>query len=108
MQALYHEQVHSFFTPKGPLSEVRANISMGAYNKSHLLRYTEEALAESVSQLRTRGQTGVGILGNLWEGLLLPLNPSYNLKRSRILLEAALYGGTIVGTSYVTTKLLGK
>jgi hypothetical protein len=87
-QALYHEEVHSFFTPRGSLQELRANISMGAYNNSHLLRYAEEAIAETRAQLMTGG--------SLQAGLMFPLNGGYNIQPWRMALE----GGALVGGTY--------
>lgn len=55
-EALYHELVHRFFSPKvGPLRKLRAELRIGAYNRVALLRYLEEALAQGIGQLRTRG-----------------------------------------------------
>ena len=45
---LRHESVHAYLSvPDGaPLASLRQNVGMWGYNNSHLLRFTEEALAE--------------------------------------------------------------
>ena len=58
--ALYHEKVHAFLTPKlQAFREYRIKRGMTAYDKSELLRYLEEALAESYAQLRVNGIKGL-------------------------------------------------
>jgi hypothetical protein len=53
---LYHELVHRWFSPKmGPLRQLRAELAMSGYNRSAILRYLEEALAEGYGQLRMNG-----------------------------------------------------
>lgn len=67
--ALLHEQVHARLTPSGALLEARAQMNGWVYRNSHLARYTEEALAESVAQLRTGG--------SLLQGLSFPVTQGY-------------------------------
>jgi hypothetical protein len=51
-----HEKVHSFLTPKlQVMREVRVLLSSNGYLKSYLLRYLEEALAETVAQVTVNG-----------------------------------------------------
>lgn len=70
--ALYHEQVHSALSPKlNFLREFRANVATTAYQKSELLRYLEEALAETVAQLRVNGVKGA------LDGLKFPVKNGY-------------------------------
>jgi len=53
---LLHELVHRYFSPRvGPLRRLRAELNMSAYERSALLRYLEEALAEGYAQLRVHG-----------------------------------------------------
>lgn len=53
---LLHEQVHAFLTPKLTiLRSLRAQIKAQAYGRSVLLRYLEEAMAETYMALRTKG-----------------------------------------------------
>ena len=57
---LYHEQVHSLLSPKlMALREQRADFGMAGYQNSALLRYLEEALAETYAQLRVNGIKGL-------------------------------------------------
>lgn len=91
---LFHEQVHSWLSPKFMLMrDIRAKFGIGAYKLSHLIRYTEEAMAETHAQLRTHGFSGV------IDGLLYPVNEGY-VKVWRVVTEAAI--GTIIvgGTTY--------
>ena len=84
LHTLYHEQVHAFFTPRGPLQDMRQNISMWAYGNSSLLRYTEEAIAQ------TRANWLMG--RNLSEGLMFPIMNGY-VRPDALLFESLLLGG---------------
>lgn len=54
--ALYHELVHRYFSPRtGPLRHLRAQASITGYQRSALLRYLEEALAQGYGQLKENG-----------------------------------------------------
>jgi hypothetical protein len=54
--ALFHESVHSFFSPKCRyFLQLRARLKATAYWRSALLRYLEEALAEGFGQFKVRG-----------------------------------------------------
>lgn len=103
----YHETVHSFLSPKlRILRNFRARLRSRLYGKplfelgpgeakkgSSLLRYLEEALAETYAQLRLRGLRG------LPEGIKFPIANGY-VEVSSVMLEGAV--GTIVvgGTTY--------
>jgi hypothetical protein len=94
-----HELVHSFLSPKlALLRNFRAHWGEWAYNKSALLQYIEEALAETYAQLTVRG------LGGLPTGIKFPIANGY-LRLSSVLKEAAVVGviGTVVvgGEAYV-------
>ena len=53
---LLHELVHRYFSPKvGPFRKLRAELNMGGYQHSALLRYLEEALAEGYAQMKVNG-----------------------------------------------------
>lgn len=104
--ALFHERVHSFLSPKlEPLRELRADVGMTGYRDSELLRYIEEALAESYAQLRVKGIKGLPV------GIRFPIQNGYVtldgvLKEAKI--ASAIYIGTIgVGglTYYVYVEL---
>jgi hypothetical protein len=72
--ALAHEQVHQFLTPKlAVLRQLRTFLRAQGYNRSYLLRYIEEALAETIAQVRVKGLTK----GNLIEGVRFPIGEDY-------------------------------
>ncbi len=53
---LLHELVHRYFSPRtGPFRKLRAELNMGGYQNSALLRYLEEALAEGYAQMKVNG-----------------------------------------------------
>ena len=69
---LSHERVHSFFSPRfKPLRNFRARKGMSAYEKSSLLRYAEEAMAETYAQWRVNGLKGIP------EGIRFPISEGY-------------------------------
>ncbi|WP_173923094.1 hypothetical protein [Agromyces sp. Marseille-P2726] len=94
--AKYHEQVHSILSPKLlAFREFRASVRMTLYQKSFIMRGLEEALAETVAQLRVRGLKG------LPTGLMFPINNGYLTVST--LGQAAQFGGEIVlGTIIVS------
>lgn len=94
--AKFHEQLHSILSPKLlKFREFRASIGMTLYQKSYIMRGLEEALAETVAQLRVNGIKG------LPTGLMFPIKNGY-LSVST-LGEAAQLGGEIVlGTAIVS------
>lgn len=68
----YHEKVHQFLSPWiAPLRELRATVGMSAYKRSHLLRYLEEALAETYGLLRGAG------LREALAGVAFPIRGGY-------------------------------
>ena len=67
-----HELVHRFLTPRfGVLRTFRVRLRMSGYLRSALLRYLEEALAETVAQLKVNGFRG------LVEGIRFPVANGY-------------------------------
>ena len=67
-----HEVVHRFLTPRfGLLRAFRVRLSMSGYLRSALLQYLEEALAETVAQLRVNGTAGA------LQGLRFPVANGY-------------------------------
>ena len=90
---LYHEKVHAFLSPRIlPLRQFRADVRMAGYQRSALLRYVEEALAESYAQLRVNGVKG------LPTGIRFPIANGYVTLRA-VAIEAA--GVTIVAGGIV-------
>lgn len=94
-QTLCYEGVHVFFTPRGPLQNFRADLSMAAYQNSHLLRYVEEAIAESRAQILT-GRS-------LQTGLMFPITNGY-VEPWRVIAE----GGILAGGVYWGGRKLGE
>ena len=71
-ETLFHERVHKFLTPKFYfLREIRIKLAIEGYNKSYLLRYLEEALAQTYALVRTQGG------GAILEGLAFPVKNGY-------------------------------
>jgi len=92
--ARYHEQVHSFLSPRlNFLRNFRANLGMSAYKRSALLRYLEEALAETYSQLRVYG------MRNLVTGIRFPIREGYVTLRA-VVTEAAIGSVFFGGVEY--------
>jgi len=99
--ALHHEQVHRFLTPRLQVfREMRMYLKLSGYQKSYILRYLEEALAETYSQLRVRGLAKEYIL----EGIKFPLKNPYEIEIARlgsevrgILLGPISVGGMVYG-----------
>ena len=95
---LYHELVHRFFSPRtGPLRKLRAEINIGGYIKSALLRYLEEALAEGYAQMRASG-LAAGL-----KAYRFPIDGGY-VTVSQLAAEGALIGTISLGGAnfYVT------
>jgi hypothetical protein len=69
---LIHELVHRFFTPRFFfLRRFRVQLATTGYVKFFLLRYLEEAICESVAQLRMNGMRG------LLTGIKFPIANGY-------------------------------
>ena len=69
---LYHEWVHRILSPRfGPFRRFHAQLSGSAYERSALLRYLEEAMAESFAQLKVHG------VGKLITGIRFPVVNGY-------------------------------
>lgn len=95
LEVLWHERVHQILTPRLYfLRNIRIKAAIEGYNRSYLLRYLEEALAESYSQLRARGLPG------LISGIRFPVRNGYvtigaMVRETRgILLGSILVGAT--------------
>jgi len=72
--ARFHELVHRFLTPKlYPLRRVRVYLAQESYNRSYVLRYLEEALAETFSQVCMKGLNRDAIL----QGVRFPVQNGY-------------------------------
>ena len=97
---LYHEWVHSILSPRvGPLRAFRAQVRMSAYTRSAVLRYLEEALAESYAQLRVHG------LGQVVVGIRFPLTNGY-MTISQLTTEGVAIGNIIIGGAQFTVRMV--
>ena len=87
---LQHESVHAFLSPSGsgPVATLRQNIGQWGYDNSQLLRFTEEAIAETYSS------------GSLLQGLRHPLVNDYNITAGGLLRESGAAGAGLFGAGY--------
>lgn len=67
------------------LRELRVFMRQSAYSKSYILRYPEEALAETIGLLRARGMSSEYII----QGFKFPLGNTYEITFSLLRQEAA-------------------
>jgi len=98
LETIYHERVHQFIAAKFYLfRELRAYIHHSGYYKSYILRYLEEALAETIAQLRANGVSAQYIL----QGFRFPLGNGYQITYTALRHETAgiLLGPVTVGGS---------
>ncbi len=93
-ETVLHEQVHSFLTPKlYILRELRAQIKIQGYHRSVILRYLEEAAAETYAQLRTKGLNMNAFL----TGIHFPAGRNYSVSFAKAGTEVkAIFLGPIV------------
>jgi hypothetical protein len=95
-----HELVHQFLTPRlGVLRTFRVRLSMAGYKRSALLLYLEEALAETVAQLRVNGFAGV------LTGIRFPVANGY-LTITSLMSEGAEIGTILAGTQYFSVQFI--
>jgi len=95
-----HELVHRFLTPRfGILRTFRVRLRMSGYVRSALLRYLEEALAETIAQLRVTGFTG------LVTGIRFPVANGY-LLISELVTEGAAIGTIVVGSQHFSIQFI--
>lgn len=95
-----HELVHQFLTPRfGVLRTFRVRLGMSAYLRSVLLKYLEEAIAETVAQLRVNG------LSDVLRGVKFPVTNGY-LSINNLLSEGAAIGTIAAGTQYFTVQFI--
>ena len=92
---LDHESVHSFFSPKFLFGqEFRANLGLLGYIESHLLRRTEEGLAEAWARFKKDGLSGVA------EGWRFPYDHAYGIDPRRLNVERNILLG--IGTTVIS------
>ena len=93
-ETVRHEAVHRFFSPRpGPIGNIRADIGMAAYRRSHLVRFLEEGLAESVAT------------GSLRQGFAFPITHGY-VSGIRVLIESVGYVTVVGATAFGVNTLL--
>jgi len=87
---LRHESVHAFFTPQGsgPVATFRQSLGQWGYDNSQLLRFTEEAIAETYAS------------GNVLQGLRHPFVNGYVSPQGVILEGAGLIGVGYLGYQF--------
>jgi hypothetical protein len=89
-ETVAHESVHRLLSPRptGFLGEFRADVGMAAYSRSHLVRFLEEAAAETWAT------------GSLRQGVSFPFRNGY-VTGTRVFVEGAGYVTVVGGTAYV-------
>jgi hypothetical protein len=98
--ARLHELVHSFLSPRlRPLRSFRVRVAMSGYSRSAILRYLEEAPAESFAQLRVNGLQG------LMTGLRFPVANGY-LTLRQLACEGVEVGTIVLGTERFSVQYL--
>jgi hypothetical protein len=100
---LYHEWVHSILRPRLRfLQELRAGIGASAYWRSALLKYLEEAMAESYAQLKVRG------IAQVWKGVKFPVGPPGKgyVTISQLYAEGRAIGNIVLGGRNFTVYLM--
>ncbi len=97
VSTLRHESVHAFFSPQGsgPVTTFRQNLGQWGYDNSQLLRFTEEAMAETYGS------------GSLLQGLRHPLVNGYGITPGGLLLEGGAVGCGIFGAGYLGYQMGG-
>lgn len=89
-QVFIHENVHSLLSPSSTsmFARARADLRAFLYSKSSLMRYSEEALAETAAQLSTRSASGRSTLEAVKTGLSFPVQNGY-VRAQTVAAEAA-------------------
>jgi len=94
--AAYHERVHQLLTPRLQVfRELQVYLKQSGYQKSFILRYLEEALAETISPWRVYRVSKSTTLC----GLKFPINAHYEITVAQVGAEARgiLLGPIVVG-----------
>lgn len=107
-KGIFHERVHQYFSPKFYLlREPLVFLKQSGYNKSYILRYIEEAFAETIALIRKNGLSPKSIV----DGLHFPLNGNYELsiillrhEATGVLLGPITVSGIAYNVYYGVTK----
>ncbi len=95
-----HELVHRVLTPRfGVLRTFRVQLRMSGYLRSAFLQYLEEAIAETVAQLRVNGA------GGLLEGVKFPVANGY-VSINALMSEGAAIGTIAAGTEVFSVQFI--
>lgn len=98
--ARLHELVHSFLSPRlAVFRRFRARLAMSAYARSAILKYLEEALAESFAQIRVNG------LAHILTGIRFPVTNGY-LTLQQLACEGAEIGKIVFGTERFSLQFI--
>jgi hypothetical protein len=98
--ARIHEMVHSFLRPRLRfLRRFRARLNASAYTRSAILKYLEEALAETVAQVSVRGITG------LLTGIKFPIANGY-MTLQTLVCEGAEIGTIMLGAQRFSVQVV--
>jgi hypothetical protein len=98
--ARLHELLHSFLSPRLLVFRTfRARLAMSAYARSAILKYLEEALAESFAQIRVNG------LSHLLTALRFPVVSGY-VTLQQLACEGAEIGKIVFGTERFSVQLV--
>ncbi len=98
-----HELVHQFLTPRlGVLRTFRVQLRASGYMRTMLLKYLEEALAETIAQLRINGFRG------LLTGVKFPVKNGYMtitaLKFEASVIGTIMAGGQLFHVTFIPTS----
>lgn len=97
---LDHEKVHSFLSPRfAPFRQIRARLAISGYVRSALLRYLEEAMAETYAQVRAGGIKGV------ITGITFPIQNGY-LRIGEISVMQGVFLGVILVDGHLMHVML--
>lgn len=96
---LYHEWIHRVLSPKlGPFRQLRAQLNASRYNRSGILRYLEEALAEAYGNYRVYG------IKSSIVGITFPLEGGY-VTISQLAAEGIAIGNIALGGAQFTVYI---
>jgi hypothetical protein len=100
--AYLHEKMHAFLRPKfGPLRELRAGFASSAYNRTAILKYLEEVLAEGYSICEREGYSWT----NVKQAFDFPVANRY-VTVTQLATEGKAVGTVVVGSMMFMVHVL--
>ena len=99
--ALYHELVHRFFSPR--FGRLRAQLAASGYERSALLRYVEEAMAECYARARFYGLD----LNEILMGIRFPIKNDY-ITVSQLVTEGTAIGNITIGGALFIVRVINR